>query len=57
MIGMEMLTEAILKNKEWLYKHALVITHNIDEAEEAVGNSIVKAYVNRNKIQTNVIID
>ena len=32
MIGMEMLTEAILKNKEWLYKHALVITHNIDES-------------------------
>lgn len=57
MIGMEMLTEAILKNKEWLYKHALVITHNIDEAEEAVGNAIVKAYVNRNKIQKKESID
>ena len=50
MMETEIITDAIIENKEWLYKQAFAITKNKEEAEDAVSNAIVKAYVSKGKL-------
>jgi RNA polymerase sigma-70 factor (ECF subfamily) len=50
MMETEIITDAIIENKEWLYKQAFAITKNKEEAEDAVSNAIVKAYVSEGKL-------
>lgn len=51
MIETEVITEAILENKRWLYNLAYSITRDPEDAKDAVGNAIVKAYVNKDSIK------